>query len=149
MNQKELEEQDKTFTMTVDNWSHRLCGFQQAHAIFRANWHYVRSSDKQFRDFKHMSRLEERGVNVHNKMVKLEDVGVRLSKVVESVIAGSNTSTTRVAGGTSVLSAVPFYQSYELLSSDKFSMMYSTLVKKIIHNIIASHKVYFSPTVQV
>ena len=47
------------------------------------------------------------------------------------------------------MDAVPFYQSYELLSSDKFSMMYSTLVKKCIHNIIASHKVYFSPTVQV
>ena len=47
------------------------------------------------------------------------------------------------------MDAVPFYQSYELLSSDKFSMMYSTLVKKFIHNIIASHKVYFSPTVQV
>ena len=86
-NQKQLEEQDKTFTMTVDNWSHRLCGFQQAHAIFRANWHYVRSSDKQFRDFKQLSRLEERGVNVHNKMVKLEDVGVSLSKVDSNIIS--------------------------------------------------------------
>ena len=47
------------------------------------------------------------------------------------------------------MDAVPFYQSYKLLSSDKFSMMYSTLVNKFIHNIIASHKGYFSPTVQV
>ena len=34
-----------------------------------------------------MSRLEERGVNVHNKMVKLEDVGVRLSKVDSNIIS--------------------------------------------------------------
>jgi len=112
-----LEEKDKTFTMTVDNWSHRLCGFQQAHAIFRANWHYVRSSDTQFKDFKHMSRLEERGVNVHNKMVKLEDVGVRLSKVVESVntfrdSANNNSGHEEKSGGMSVLSALFFQMTF-------------------------------------
>ena len=39
----------------------------------------------QFKDFKHLSRLEERRVSLQNKMVKMEDVGLRLSKLVESV----------------------------------------------------------------
>ena len=112
-----LEEHDKTFTMTVDNWSHRLCGFQQAHAIFRANWHYVRSSDKQFKDFKHMSRLEERGVNVQDKMVKLEDVGVRLSKVVESInmirdFANNNSGQVDKSGGMGVLNSLFFQMTF-------------------------------------
>merc|ERR1719153_136675 len=75
---------DKSLTRHVENWSHRLCGLQQAHAVFRANWHFVRDGG-QFKDFKHLSRLEERGVSLQNKMVKMEDVGVRLSKLVESV----------------------------------------------------------------
>jgi len=85
LKQLRLADHDKSLVLTVDNWAHRLCGFQQAHAIFRANWHYSRSSDQQFRVFKHMSRLEERGVHLQNKMVKIEDVGLRLSTVAQSV----------------------------------------------------------------
>merc|ERR1712013_43279 len=74
---------DKSLARHVENWSHRLCGLQQAHAVFRANWHFVRDNG-QFKDFKHLSRLEEKGVSLQNKMVKMEDVGLRLSKLVES-----------------------------------------------------------------
>ena len=45
----------------------------------------MRNGRQQFRTFKHLSRLEEKGVNLHNKMFKIEDVGLRLSEVVDSV----------------------------------------------------------------
>jgi len=93
---KNLKLEDKLFSRNIENWSHRLCGLQQAHAVFRANWHFVSGKEcDQFKDFKHLSRLEDKGTSIQNKMVKMEDVGLRLSKVVESVntireVANSN-----------------------------------------------------------
>ena len=55
------------------------------------------------------------GVNVHNKMVKLEDVGVRLSKVVESVNMirdCANSWQGEKSGGMSVLSALFFQMTF-------------------------------------
>lgn len=114
-----LESHDQSFSRNVENWSHRLCGLQQAHAIFRANWHSVRSDggQQQFKVFKHLSRLEDKGVSVQNKMVKMEDVGLRLSKVVESVnairdVANNNSVLEEKLGETSALTSLFFKMTF-------------------------------------
>jgi len=88
--------------------------------VFRANWHFVSARDSdQFKDFKHLSRLEEKGTSIQNKMVKMEDVGLRLSKVVESVnairdVANSNSSEfeKQCDGDLSSLSSLLFKMSF-------------------------------------
>ena len=77
----------------------------------------MRSRDKQFKVFKNMSGLEERGANVQNKMVKLEDVGVRLSNVVESInmirdSANNSSGQGEKSGGMSVLNALFFQMTF-------------------------------------
>ena len=76
--------QDLRLQYLLELTSSKLCSFQQAHTIFRANWFYVRSPQKEFKIFKHM-KLEEEEYNSTNKMIKYEEVGVKLATIVENV----------------------------------------------------------------
>ena len=69
----------------LDNYFYKLCSYQHSHTIFRANWHHVRSKEKDFRVFKMMNKLEDKGVVVHNKMVKFEEISVKQSNIIETV----------------------------------------------------------------
>ena len=87
--------------------------------MLRANWHSVRSDSgqQQFKVFKYLSRLEDKGVSVQNKMVKMEDVGLRLSKVVESVnairdVANNNSVLEEKLGETSPLTSLFFKMTF-------------------------------------
>ena len=67
--------------------------------------------------FKHLSRLEDKGGSVQNKMVKMEDVGLRLSKVVESVnairdVANNNSVLEEKLGETSALTSLFFKMTF-------------------------------------
>jgi len=64
---------------------HKVCSYQQTHNIFLTHWHHLTSPLKEFRVFKHMTRLEEEELRPLNKMVKYEAVAVKLSTVVENV----------------------------------------------------------------
>ena len=74
-------------SVTLDSYLHRLCGLQLAHAVFRANWHFTRhrAADRDFRTFAGMRRLEERGASLRDKAVRLEEVVVRQSSLVDTV----------------------------------------------------------------
>ena len=65
--------------------SSKICSVQQAHNIFRANWFYVRNPDKDFKIFKHMRLEEEEEDYSSKKMIKFEEVGIKLSSIVENV----------------------------------------------------------------
>ena len=74
---------------TLDNFVHRLCGFQQVrqlsclsktkifssqiHAIFRANWHYSKEPLDPFNTFMGLDKLEERGTKALD-VIKIEDL---------------------------------------------------------------------------
>ena len=74
---------------TLDNFVHRLCGFQQVrqlsclsktkifssqiHAIFRANWHYSKEPLDPFNTFVGLDKLEERGTKALD-VIKIEDL---------------------------------------------------------------------------
>ena len=67
--------------------------------------------------FKHLSRLEDKGGSVQNKRVKMEDVGLRLSKVVESVnairdVANNNSVLEEKLGETSALTSLFFKMTF-------------------------------------
>ena len=75
---------------TLDNFVHRLSGFQQVrvvqlvknkikrnssqiHAIFRANWHYSKEPLDPFNTFMGLDKLEERGTKALD-VIKIEDL---------------------------------------------------------------------------
>ena len=75
---------------TLDNFVHRLSGFQQVrvvplvenkiqkkspqiHAIFRANWHYSKEPQDPFNTFMGLDKLEERGTKALD-VIKIEDL---------------------------------------------------------------------------
>ena len=71
--------------LVMENYCHKLMAHQHAHTIFRANWHFVRNKDKEFRAFKMMNKLEEKGVSLSGKLVRLEEVAVKQSSIIDSV----------------------------------------------------------------
>ena len=76
--------QDRRLQYLLELTSSKICSFQQAHTIFRANWFYVRSPQREFKIFKNM-KLDEEEYNSTNKMIKYEEVGVKLATIVENV----------------------------------------------------------------
>ena len=71
--------------LVMENYCHKLLAHQHAHTIFRANWHFVRNKDKEFRAFRMMNKLEEKGVSLSNRMIRLEEIAVKQSSIIDSV----------------------------------------------------------------
>ena len=69
----------------MENYCYKLMAHQHAHTIFRANWHFVRNKDKEFRAFRMMNKLEEKGVSLSSRMIRLEEVSVKQSSILDSV----------------------------------------------------------------
>ena len=69
----------------MENYCHKLMAHQHAHTIFRANWHFVRNQDKEFRAFRMMNKLEEKGVSLSSRVIRLEEVAVKQSGILDSV----------------------------------------------------------------
>ena len=69
----------------MENYCHKLMAHQHAHTIFRANWHFVRNKDKEFRAFRMMNKLEEKGVSLSSRVIRLEEVAVKQSGILDSV----------------------------------------------------------------
>ena len=71
--------------LVMENYCHKLLAHQHAHTIFRANWHFVRNKDKEFRAFRMMNKLEEKGVPPNSRMIRLEEIAVKQSSIIDSV----------------------------------------------------------------
>jgi len=69
--------------MVLDNFTHKLLGYQQVHSIFRAYWHYFKNIKTDFITFNQLSQLEETGPR--EKIVKFGRILFHLTSLTESV----------------------------------------------------------------
>jgi len=70
----------------LENYCYKLCSSQFAATIFRAYWHYLSSdSNKEFKTFKLMNKLENRSSSSNNKIIKFEEVAMKQSSIIDTV----------------------------------------------------------------
>ena len=73
----------KPMVVVMEIWAHRLLGVQKAGAIFRRNWTFQRK-EKDFSAFTMLRKLEE-DVCKEMKILKIEEVSIKMSHVTSSV----------------------------------------------------------------
>ena len=71
--------------LVMENYCHKMMAHQHAHTIFRANWHFVKNKEREFCVFRMMNKLEDRGISLNSKMIRLEEVTVKQRSIIDCV----------------------------------------------------------------
>jgi len=70
----------------LENYCYKLCASQFASTIFRSYWHYNScDSNKEFKTYKLMNKLEIKSSSSSSKVVKFEEVAMKQSSIIDTV----------------------------------------------------------------